>query len=226
MGLIYKAINQQNGKIYIGQTKKDLQKRKREHYYTKDNTHFHHALRKYNKDTFVWSIIEQNIPNELLNERERYWIQYYDSYNNGYNMTPGGDNTDALNIWRKEHPELITLMAQAGNQAMREKLAQNPELEFLRKQKAKQATQKYAKTHPKEKYEQGRKAYLLHKEERDKQINEFHKQQSKRTLCVETKIIYPSTGEASRQTHISQSNISAVCNGKRKTAGGYHWKYV
>ena len=36
---------------------------------------------------------------------------------------------------------------------------------------------------------------------------------------------YPSTGEASRKTNISQQNISAVCRGKRKTAGGYTWSF-
>lgn len=228
MGLIYKAVNQQNGKIYIGQTTRSLQVRKQEHYYKKDNTYFHLALQKYDEDTFIWSIIEQNIPNNLLNEREQYWIQYYNSNNRekGYNMTSGGDNTDALNTWRKQHPELVTPMAQAGYYAMQNKLTQNPELELLRKQKAAQSNREYAKSHPKEKYEQGRKAYLLHKEERDKQFEEFHRQQSKRTLCVETGIIYSSASEAYRQTHISQGNISAVCRGQRETAGGYHWKYI
>lgn len=36
---------------------------------------------------------------------------------------------------------------------------------------------------------------------------------------------YKSTQEASRQTGISQGHISSVCNGKRKSAGGYVWKY-
>lgn len=36
---------------------------------------------------------------------------------------------------------------------------------------------------------------------------------------------YKSTQEASRQTGINQSHISDVCNGKRKSAGGYVWKY-
>ena len=57
-------------------------------------------------------------------------------------------------------------------------------------------------------------------------MQQFHEQQSKRTLCIETGIIYPSISEAYRQTGISQGNISAVCNGHRKTAGGYHWKYL
>lgn len=52
------------------------------------------------------------------------------------------------------------------------------------------------------------------------------KEQSIKVLCVETDTIYNSASEAARQTGIAQANISACCNGKRKTAGGYHWKFV
>ena len=44
-------------------------------------------------------------------------------------------------------------------------------------------------------------------------------------LCIETDVIYPSSSEASRQTGSSQGNITSCCQGKRKTSGGYHWKY-
>ena len=40
---------------------------------------------------------------------------------------------------------------------------------------------------------------------------------------IETK--YDSINEASRVTGVAASNISAVCNGKRKTAGGYRWEF-
>ena len=36
---------------------------------------------------------------------------------------------------------------------------------------------------------------------------------------------YPSVREAERQTGINNTSISACCNGKRKTAGGYIWKH-
>lgn len=36
---------------------------------------------------------------------------------------------------------------------------------------------------------------------------------------------YPSTMEAERQLNINSGNISMCCNGKRKTAYGYKWKY-
>lgn len=48
----------------------------------------------------------------------------------------------------------------------------------------------------------------------------------KTILCVETGTIYQSLNEAAKQTKICKTCLSAVCNGKRNTAGGYHWQYV
>ena len=48
----------------------------------------------------------------------------------------------------------------------------------------------------------------------------------KPVLCVETNIIYSGTYEAQQKTGTKNGNISLVCNGKRKTAGGYHWRFV
>ena len=50
--------------------------------------------------------------------------------------------------------------------------------------------------------------------------------QRKPILCIETKTKYPSLTEAGRQTGINIRHISEVCNGKIKTAGGFHWKYI
>ena len=52
------------------------------------------------------------------------------------------------------------------------------------------------------------------------------KKRSKPIKCVETGIIYSSAHEASRQTGINQGNISNCCNGRHKTAGGFHWEFV
>ena len=48
----------------------------------------------------------------------------------------------------------------------------------------------------------------------------------KAVLCIETGLVYHSTQEASRQTGVNNTGISKVCNGRRLTAGGYHWKFV
>lgn len=50
--------------------------------------------------------------------------------------------------------------------------------------------------------------------------------QKKPIMCVETGIIYEGQMDAQRKTGIFQSNIYKVLIGKRKTAGGYHWRYA
>ena len=52
------------------------------------------------------------------------------------------------------------------------------------------------------------------------------KKRSKPVRCVETGIIYSSAKEAERLTGIRNGNINSCCNGRCKTAGGYHFEYV
>lgn len=94
MGYIYKITNSINGKVYIGQTVKTLQKRFIQHKNNCTKSYFsqlaiYKAFNKYGIDNFVFEKIEE-IPNKLLDEREKYWIEEYDSYFNGYNSTLGG----------------------------------------------------------------------------------------------------------------------------------------
>lgn len=92
--IIYKVTNLTNNKIYIGQTINSLKSRISQHYgdSKRHNYRFCNALNKYNKNDFVWEIIEKCNSIEELNEREQFWIKYYDSTNKniGYNLTTGG----------------------------------------------------------------------------------------------------------------------------------------
>lgn len=100
-GIIYDAYNKQNGKHYIGQTIHSLEKRRRIHYSKYSNCiYFHRALEKYKKEDWIWSIIDQAETAEELNNKEQYWIKYYDSKNpsKGYNLTDGGQGSQGAII--------------------------------------------------------------------------------------------------------------------------------
>lgn len=88
---IYKITNIQNNKIYIGQTIRPIQDRFHRHINDALNnildTHFARAIRKYGKDNFIIEQIDQAQTQDELNKKEQYWIQYYDSVQNGYNET-------------------------------------------------------------------------------------------------------------------------------------------
>lgn len=86
---IYKVTNKINGKVYIGQSV-DIGRRWRQHMTAKDDIYFHKAIQKYGVENFEWEVIEQ-CKKKDLDAREIYWIEYYDSFNKGYNCTKGGE---------------------------------------------------------------------------------------------------------------------------------------
>lgn len=97
-GKIYKITNKINGKIYIGQTIKSLKERFQKHCWgttEKDKYHLNmaikKAIKKYGKNNFTIELIEE-VETDKLDERESYWISFYDSYHKGYNCTLGGQN--------------------------------------------------------------------------------------------------------------------------------------
>jgi hypothetical protein len=47
-------------------------------------------MNKYGNEHFHIEEVEE-CPLEILSEREKYWIKYFFSYENGYNATMGGD---------------------------------------------------------------------------------------------------------------------------------------
>lgn len=91
-GIIYCAYNKINNKRYIGQTIQTLEARKKAHYLKNGCPYFHRALLKYNVEDWDWLILENNLTKDELNEREKFWIAYYDTTNsnNGYNIQTGG----------------------------------------------------------------------------------------------------------------------------------------
>lgn len=92
MGYIYKIENQLNHHVYIGQTSRTIQQRWQEHINKEHEgcTALQRAFRKYGISNFTIELLEE-CENDKLNEREIWWIEYYNSYYNGYNLTLGGE---------------------------------------------------------------------------------------------------------------------------------------
>jgi hypothetical protein len=89
-GIIYK-ITSPSGKVYVGQTIHSFEKRMRQHKRDSSRcTLIKRAIQKY-KEQMKYEIIEDNVPQEQLDEREIYWIKELNSLApNGYNCTTGG----------------------------------------------------------------------------------------------------------------------------------------
>lgn len=96
---IYFIINQVTGEQYIGQTT-NFSRRKSEHFSKLSenkhpNTKLQNAYNKYGKENFVIEkICFDNLTKKELDQQEIFYIEKYDSFNNGYNLTRGGTGGD------------------------------------------------------------------------------------------------------------------------------------
>jgi group I intron endonuclease len=113
MGLIYMRTSP-SGKYYIGKTTRTEEVRWKEHSRKAFNpnepdytNHLSAAIRKYGAENFSLTILEENISDDLLSEKEKYYIEKYDAQNpeKGYNRKTGGESetiysdTFILELW-------------------------------------------------------------------------------------------------------------------------------
>jgi hypothetical protein len=87
---IYKHTNKVNGKSYIGQTRQNVHNRWRGGYGYVTAPKFWSAIVQYGWDNFTHEILEAHITSQTeANQREKYWIDYYNTCANGYNYCGG-----------------------------------------------------------------------------------------------------------------------------------------
>lgn len=92
---IYKITNIKNKKSYIGKSVEIVPKRWTEHIKTSLNigsisrTKIHDAMKEYGIENFTFEILEE-CPKDKLSEREKYWIDFYETNTYGYNIKSGG----------------------------------------------------------------------------------------------------------------------------------------
>ena len=98
--LIYKHTNKINNKVYIGLTSYDNTEKRwgvnGEKY--KTCTYFYHAILKYGWNNFNHEVLETNLSQEEACEKEKYYIDLYNSNHEeyGYNLTSGGERNKKL----------------------------------------------------------------------------------------------------------------------------------
>lgn len=118
-GVIYLVENKINGKKYVGQCITQLNYRKTKHFSAafKFNSplRFHQALRKYGKRNFKWKVIEDNINVDYLDDREIFWIDFYDTLKSGYNMTSGGGTVRGYHHTKETKEHLRSIMKGKSN---------------------------------------------------------------------------------------------------------------
>ena len=222
VGIIYGWCNIKNEKWYIGQTV-DEEGRFKRHIYNainkKDNTHFHRAIRKYGLENFVYCILEENILRDNLNMKEQEWIEYYDSFHSGYNLTLGGGGIKGKSSGMKGKPAWNKGKIDIYSEETKKKMSEShkgiknynynkPRTEETRK-----------------KISNANKSRVVTKETRKKNSESHKKKVNKYNLNGSYLQTYNSIIEAKTQNPKCDA-ISAVCKGKRRQAGGFIWKYA
>jgi group I intron endonuclease len=108
MGFIYKIENKIDGKIYIGQTIRDIETRFKEHLKKGSNCRYlNRALEKYGKKNFKCEIICVSKDCDLDDEEIKYIKEYDSLVPNGYNLREGGNNSKHSDETKKKISETL-----------------------------------------------------------------------------------------------------------------------
>lgn len=245
---IYCIENKVNGKKYVGKSI-DIQHRWKEHKMQLNNgnhvnSYLQHSWDKYGSDSFEFSILEECSDGDL-NEREKYWIEFYDSFNSGFNLTCGGDggNTIAgytdeeLRRYKEKKHRVHQQTALKGEEAPQAKLTKVEVEEIIQRMLngefsidiANDYNVNYATVHDIRAHNtwnsltEGIEFPHPHKSRvkgiRGKAVSQY-------TKDGEYVATYISAREAEKATGCPFKNISMVCNGKKHTCLGYVWKFA
>lgn len=192
---IYKITNKLNNKVYIGQSI-DIEKRWEAHkfYSYNEKTALQLAFKKYGVSNFNFEIIEK-CDKEKLNEREQYWIKFYNSYGeNGYNMNFGGENKNSLDYDLILHCYLEEQSIHKTSERLN-----------IHRDSVRKVLNLFNISYNKE---QGEPKKII-------MIDPYSLKELK---------IFNSLKEASDYVKISDATIRKHLSGKLSTAGGYYWK--
>lgn len=215
MSKIYKIVNDINNKVYIGKTEYTIEKRFNEHcrdaYKREEEKRpLYNAMRKYGINHFQISEIEE-CDSDQAAEREKYWIEFYGSYHNGYNATLGGDGKSYVDA-----KEILFLWEQ-GNGLKQIRKITGHDLSVISKklQENGVSSQDICK---RGKDSVSKKILMIDKN--NQVINSFCSTREAARYLVETLQKDPKS-EGGYSSHISEA-----CRGIRKSCLGYKWQYA
>jgi len=247
IGYIYKIVSP-NGKIYIGQTiriKDRINKYK--------NNLFQKQIKLWNDcHKYEWNpsesieIIEECLcgnNKSNLNEREIFWIEYFNSYEEGLNSNKGGSGNLGHSPSSETREKLrIHNTGKNHKKQAKDKISKFNLGKVLSEEtilKIKESKEKNPYRHTEESKDKIAKSQIGNK----KRLNKKHTKEtkdkisntkkgvkntsiSKPVFCLTNGEIYASQKEAAENLNLNQRHISAVCLGKRKTHGGYKFIFL
>lgn len=214
MSKIYKITNNINSKIYIGKTKLNISERFKQHCSdSKKNSEqkrpLYNAMKKYGTEHFQIELIEE-CADDIADEREKFWINFYNSYYDGYNATLGGDGKSYIDTF-----ELLQLWNSGKTLKEISEITKHDcgWLSFLLKNEGIQSEEIQKRS------KKTKKVQMLDKVNNEPLKTFNSVREAARYLIQEQNLSV--NNEGGYTSHISQ-----VCSGKRKSCLGYKWQYV
>ena len=247
-GFVYITTNHVNGKQYIGQRKYDKQGKWKE--YLGSGIILSRAIEKYGLKNFSKEIIEECKTKKILNEREIYWINYYNAVesDNFYNIASGGDGGNTIAGYTDDQRNLLSMKLSnmrkgivnigKNNGNSRRVICINTMKVFDTINEAstyynvdKDAIQQCCSDANKRKtageINGERMIWEYYDENKNYEFIPFKRDyKHKQILCLDNNIIYNSVHEASKNTGCSIVGIRHCCTGYLKTTKGMHFSYV
>lgn len=208
-----------NGKVYIGITSVQPEKRWANGIGYKNNKHFWRAIQKYGWENFRHEILYEGLTQEQANIIEQMQIAYYDSTNRkkGYNISIGG----GVMTGRKHTKEAKAKMSESarGRSSWNKGKTYSEELKKKLSEVHKGLKQS---EETKRKRAEALKGHRVNIESISKPVV----QMSNDGVFIKQ---FPSISDAAKSLNLSQgavSHISECCKGKRKQCYGFKWKYL
>lgn len=207
---IYKITNLVNGKVYIGETCTSVFDRFKRHLEKASNcVKLKRAFNKYGKENFFAEQIDHAETQEEAFHKEAFWIKYYDSIENGYNILPNryySNNKPPKKVFCVELEKVFDSVC-----ACARILGTTPSVIGN--------------------CCNGRKATFSGKhfcflDNKGNPILSTIKNVAPwkcRIMCIETNEVFDTIKDGANKYNTQVSAISQMLDGKRKTAAGFHW---
>lgn len=207
MAYIYCIKNNINGKCYVGKTLKSPNERFSEHLYdaykpTEENRPLYRAIKKYGKNNFSLQTLEE-CADELASEREIWYIKKLKTYARGYNATIGGDGKQLF-----DH-DIIKAQLEAGLSQKLIAELNGCSIDLIRQVRL-------ANNIP------------LTKVRKQPSVIAYTKDGTEVGVFISAREAFRFLREVGITNARSDggTHINAVCNGNRKEAYGFRWKYI
>lgn len=230
-----------DGKIYIGCTGDDPKNRWYKGY--GHNDEFDSDIKKWGWDKFDHEIISSDMNEDDAYTLEKELIQKYNSTDRrcGYNKSVGGKVNSGIirsDEYRQKMSELKrgekhNFYGKHHTEESKRKMSESTRGEkhpMYGKHHSEETKRKLSELHRRENLSEEtltkmRDARLGKKlsEETKRKLVEAHQ---RKVMCIETGVVYESIKEAAFDNGCYATHISAACNGRLKTAAGFHWTHI